>query len=97
MPVSGNDPTWARRIHQAMLDAGLVNVDTSIAAESWPGGTPGALLIATNVTELRERFLNGWFTPQSLEELSAVVTDPRLVVRGHLTYSTIGYRPEGRS
>lgn len=93
LPARGNDPTWAGRVHDTMLAEGLVDVDTAIHAESWPGGTPGALLIAVNVAQLREEFIAAGFTAERIERLDAAVQDPRLVVRGHFTYSTIGRKP----
>lgn len=93
LPARGNDPTWAARVHDTMLAEGLVDVDTAIAAESWPGGTPGALLIAVNVAQLRDEFVAAGFTEDHIERLAAAVRNPRLVLRGHFTYSTIGRRP----
>lgn len=95
LPANGNDPTWAPSVHAAMLAAGLVDVDTAIEARSWPGGTAGALMIAANVAQLRPRFLAAGFTDHELDRLCRLVTDPRLVVRGHFTYSTAGRRPVG--
>jgi SAM-dependent methyltransferase len=92
LPAKGNDPTWASRVHSAMLEAGLTDVDTTISARSWPGGTAGALLIAANIGQLREEFLDAGVTAAQLDEMCRLVTDPRLVLRGHFTYSTIGRR-----
>ncbi|MGI5238497.1 class I SAM-dependent methyltransferase [Dactylosporangium sp. CA-139066] len=92
LPKRGNDPTWAARVHQVMVDNGLVGVDTAIEAASWPGGSPGAVLIAVNVAQLREDFIAAGFSEDRIEQLYAAVHDPRLVVRGHFTYSTIGRR-----
>jgi len=75
-----------------MVDIGLVDVDTAIEAASWPGGSPGAVLIAVNVAQLRDDFIAAGFSPERIEQLYAAVQDPRLVVRGHFTYSTIGRR-----
>jgi 2-polyprenyl-3-methyl-5-hydroxy-6-metoxy-1,4-benzoquinol methylase len=97
LPARGNDPTWAARVHGAMLAEGLVDVETVMHAESWPGGSPGALLIAVNVAQLREEFIAAGFDAERIERLHEVVQDPRLVVRGHFTYSTIGRRPASPS
>ena len=94
LPAKGNDPTWASRVHSAMLEAGLTDVDTTITSQSWPGGTAGALLIAANIGQLREEFLEAGMTAEQLDEVCRLVTDPRIVLRGHFTYSTIG--PAGR-
>lgn len=89
----GNDPAWGRRVHGAMLEDGLSDVDTVVHARSWPGGTPGALLIAANIGQLREEFRAAGVTSQQLDDLSRLAGDPRMVVRGHLLFSTIGRRP----
>lgn len=93
LPAHGNDPTWAGRVPGAMLEAGLTGVDTVIEARSWPGGTAGALLIGANIAQAREDFLAAGMTEAQLGELERLVADPRLLVRGHFTYSTIGRRP----
>ncbi|MBT8224716.1 MAG: methyltransferase domain-containing protein [Dactylosporangium sp.] len=93
LPSNGNDPTWARRTYAAMLAGGLVDVDTDMCAQSWPGGTAGALLIPANIGQVRDHFLAEGFTEADLDRLCALAHDPRLVVRGHFHYSTIGRRP----
>jgi SAM-dependent methyltransferase len=94
LPAKGNDPTWASRVHTVMVEAGLDNVDTTITSRSWPGGSAGALLIEANIGQLREEFLAAGVTPKQLEAICRLVHDPRLVLRGHFTYSTIGRRRE---
>jgi SAM-dependent methyltransferase len=96
LPARGNDPGWAERVHSVMLEEGLVDVHTEIQASSWPGGTAGAMLIAANVAQLRSDFESAGFAPERLDRLCEAVADPRLVVRGHLTYSTIGRKPSTR-
>ena len=73
----------------------LTDVDTSITSQSWPGGTAGALLIAANIGQLREEFIEAGVTAEQLDEMCRLVTDPRLVLRGHFTYSTMGRRADG--
>ncbi|MEV6349465.1 methyltransferase domain-containing protein [Actinoplanes sp. NPDC051851] len=90
LPGNGHDPYWAGRVHGAMVEAGLTGVDTEIRAGSWAGGTAGALLHAVNLVQLREGFLAAGFSAAELDRLSALCADPRLVVRGHLLYSTLG-------
>jgi SAM-dependent methyltransferase len=92
LPPKGNDPTWATRVHSAMLDAGLTDVDTTITAKSWRGGTAGALIIAANIAQLREEFLDAGATAEQLDGVCRVVADPRVVLRSHFMYSTIGRR-----
>ena len=93
LPAHGNDPTWAGRVPAAMLEAGLTDVDTVVHARSWRGGTAGALLIGANIAQAREDFLAAGMTEAQLDELGRLVSDPRLMVRDHFTYSTIGRRP----
>jgi SAM-dependent methyltransferase len=90
----GNDSAWGRRVHGAMIEAGLVDVDTAIHARSWPGGTAGALLVAANVGQLRDQFRAAGFTDDRLDELIRLANDPRMVWRGHVLFSTIGRRPD---
>jgi SAM-dependent methyltransferase len=93
LPAKGNSPSWASRAHSAMLDAGLTDVDTTITSGSWPGGTAGALLIRANIAQLRGEFLAAGMTAEQLDQVSRLVDDPRIVLRSHFTYSTIGRRP----
>jgi len=94
LPAKGNNPSWASRVHAAMLDAGLTNVDTMVTCRSWEGGTPGAMLIAANIGQLREEFLAAGMTADELDEVCRLVADPRVVLRSHFTYSTVGRRPQ---
>jgi SAM-dependent methyltransferase len=89
---NGNDPLWATRIHAEMLRAGLRDVDTVVDARSWPGGTAGALIIRANLAQLRAGFVGTGFGAHLIERLWALVADPRLVIRGHLMFSTVGWR-----
>jgi SAM-dependent methyltransferase len=95
LPPRGNDSTWGSRVHSAMLDAGLTDVDTTITSRSWPGGTAGALLVAANIAQLRDEFIAAGVTAEQLDEMCRLVTDPRLVLRGHFMYSTAGRRSSG--
>ncbi|MFC7534158.1 class I SAM-dependent methyltransferase [Actinoplanes sp. GCM10030250] len=92
LPANGADPSWGSRTHAAMLAAGLTGVRTEIRAESWAGGTAGGLLIAVNVAQVGAGLLAAGLTEAELERLCTLATDPRLVIRGHLTYSTSGRR-----
>lgn len=93
MAKRGSDPTWAARMHSTMLRAGLPDVDTAIQSRSWPGGTAGTLLAMANVLQLRQEFADAGFGDDDIERLRVLVSDPRLVLRGHFIYSTIGRRP----
>src|SRR5262245_47826219 len=54
---NGLDPTWARGVHAAMRDEGLVEVDTEGWQRSWAGGTGSALLAHGGSIELRDRLV----------------------------------------
>ncbi|BCJ40118.1 methyltransferase [Actinoplanes ianthinogenes] len=92
LPANGNDPAWGCRVHAAMLAAGLTDVTTEVRARSWAGGTAGARLIAVNVEQQRAGMLAAGLTERELGRLCELAEDPRLVVRGILTYSTVGHR-----
>jgi SAM-dependent methyltransferase len=92
--ANGTDPTWGPQIHAAMLDAGLVDVDTTITSRSWAGGTAGALLSGANIQQVRGELIAKGFTEAQLDSLHELITDPRLVLRGNIVYSTVGRRPE---
>jgi SAM-dependent methyltransferase len=92
LPANGNDPAWAAQVHGAMLAAGLVEVETVIHSRSWPGGSPGALIVAANIGQVRDELHKRGYTDAQLDELRRLVTDPRLVLRGNFTYSTSGRR-----
>jgi SAM-dependent methyltransferase len=91
LPARGNDPAWARRVHAAMVEAGLSDVDTEVHARSWTGGTAGALLNAANIAQQRDGLRAAGLTDALLDRVTALMSDPRMVVRGHLLYSTIGF------
>jgi SAM-dependent methyltransferase len=87
------DREWPWQVHAAMASAGLVHVDTTVHARSWPGGSAGALHHAANISLLRARILEAGMTDDQLDRLSGFLRDPRMVVRGLLTVSTVGRRP----
>jgi SAM-dependent methyltransferase len=87
------DLEWPWQVHAAMASAGLVDVDTAVHARSWPGGSAGALHQAATISLLRPRILEAGMTGEQLDRLSGFLRDPRMVVRGLLTVSTVGRRP----
>jgi SAM-dependent methyltransferase len=87
------DLDWPWQVHAAMAGAGLVDVDTAVYARSWPGGSAGALHQAATISLLRPRLLEAGMDGEQLDRLSGFLRDPRMVVRGLLTVSTVGRRP----
>jgi SAM-dependent methyltransferase len=90
----GNDTTWSRQVPAAMSEAGLVDIDTAVYAQSWPGGTAGCLLPVTVSAELRERLVRHGISGEDLDRLREALADPRVLVLGNLTWSTIGRSPD---
>lgn len=93
LTARGLDHGWAWQMHAAMAGVGLVEADTVVHARSWPGGSAGALHHAANIKLLRPRILEAGITGEQLDRLSGFLRDPRMVVRGLLTVSTVGRRP----
>jgi ubiquinone/menaquinone biosynthesis C-methylase UbiE len=90
---AGTDRSWARRIHAVLLEEGLTDVDTYVNARNWTGGSDGAQLALSSLAQLRQQFLDHGITESQLAELRVLMEDPRLVVNGHLLFSTSGQRP----
>jgi SAM-dependent methyltransferase len=89
---AGTDPTWARRIHPAMLTAGLTGVHTEIHATYWTGGSPGCQAVAAVAAQVRPR-LREFLTDSQLDQILGLLTDPRLIIHGHPMYATSGRAP----
>jgi 2-polyprenyl-3-methyl-5-hydroxy-6-metoxy-1,4-benzoquinol methylase len=92
LPTRGNDPQWAEKTYGVLLEEGLVDVSTEIRSDSWPGGTAGTRLISANVAQLRADFAAVGYPQERLEQLCAAMEDPRVVLRSHYIYSTVGRR-----
>jgi len=90
---SGTDRGWARRTHGVMVREGLTDVFTTINAESWQGGTTGAMLSLSSINQTRARLIEHGLTEQELAEVEELLHDPRLVLAGHLLYSNSGRKP----
>ena len=91
---AGTDRTWARRIHGAMLDEGLTDVQTVMHAQAWPGGSAGCQVIQATLRRSRDKLRHSGLTENHLKQVRSLLDDPRLVLAGHLLYSTSGRRGE---
>lgn len=92
--AAGTDRAWARTLHARFMDLGLVEVATLVESEYWQGGGPGlAGLVGSNLVQLRDLLLAAGMSVEELEQMAALVEDPRLVVRGFPLHSTSGARP----
>jgi SAM-dependent methyltransferase len=94
--ATGTDRIWARRIHSAMIEEGLSDVDTVIHSRAWPGGGPGCRLIGATLGQLRGRLLAAGVGADQLDRVELLLRDPRLVLAGHLLFSTSGRRAAGQ-
>lgn len=92
-PTSGGALPWARRMHGAMLEDGLVDVNTDVHAEAWVGGGPGCQLLKATMPQLRDKLLGVGLTDGILDRVGVLLDDPRLVLIGHLMCSTSGRKP----
>ncbi|MGK5684139.1 class I SAM-dependent methyltransferase [Actinoplanes sp. URMC 104] len=93
LTASGNDRTWNRLKHAAMLEIGLEDVDTQSWQGSFAGGTGVCLLAYSGSKELHDRLVEEGMPAEDLETLRRLALDPRLVLRGILLLSTIGRKP----
>ena len=90
---SGNDQTWNRMKHAAMLELGLEDVDTQGWQGSFAGGTGVCLLAYSGSKELHDRLVQCGMKADDLEFLRRIALDPRLVLRGIMLLSTTGRKP----
>jgi SAM-dependent methyltransferase len=93
LTAGGNDPSWCRRVHSAMCDLGLADVDTQGWHGSWAGGSGVALLAHAGSTELRDQLVVAGMTIQDLDTLQRLAMHPDLVLRGILLLSSVGRKP----
>jgi ubiquinone/menaquinone biosynthesis C-methylase UbiE len=90
---AGTNRFFARKYHAVLMEEGLVNVDTYVGSRNWTGGSDSAQLNLSGLIQLRQQFLDNGITEAQLIELKEIMEDPRLVVNGHLLFSTSGQRP----
>jgi SAM-dependent methyltransferase len=90
---AGGELPWARRVHGAMMEDGLVDVRTDVHAEAWAGGSPGCQLLKAGMPQLHDKLLAAGLTDDILDQVQVLLDDPRLVLIGHLMCSTSGRKP----
>lgn len=90
--ASGVDVGWGQRLHGAMCQAGLTDVDTELWARAWHGGEPGCELPYHASGQLWPRLVEAGMSEPDLDRLRELLRDPRLVIYGNLAVSTIGRR-----
>ncbi|WP_089155566.1 methyltransferase domain-containing protein [Micromonospora sp. NBS 11-29] len=88
----GADLAWAQDVHAALTAAGLTEVDTVTHAQSWPGGSLGASLYATNSRQLEPELLDAGLSSGQLEAFRRLLRDPGFAVMSYQFVSTRGRR-----
>jgi hypothetical protein len=76
-----------------MREIGLVEVHTVVHARSWRGGSAGCRLPVVVSTEIRDRLVEAGMSGSDIEAMHRLLTDPKTVILGNLTYSTVGRAP----
>ena len=74
--ASGNDPTWCRRVHGAMRDVGLTDVDTEGWQRSWAGGTGVCLLAYSGSKQLHDKLVGAGMAADDLEDVAPARARP---------------------
>jgi SAM-dependent methyltransferase len=93
---AGVDPGWASRVPSAMTDAGLIDVTATARCQSWTGGTPGALLGASTIEQLRPQLRRQGLSDDDLDHVSELLHDPQFMIRQYPLVHSVGYRPPAR-
>jgi SAM-dependent methyltransferase len=92
LAARGADLGWALEVPGEMAAAGLSDVDTTVSAESWPGGSPGAVLHEVNSIQLAPRLLDAGLDPEQLSRFRQLMHDPRFSALSYTFVSTRGRR-----
>jgi SAM-dependent methyltransferase len=85
---AGTDRDWAARTFAEMTELGLMDVQTTVEAEYWTGGSPGCKLVATLIEELWHPLRQAGLPERDLRAVQAMLGDPAFVVHGHPMYYT---------
>ena len=91
LTTAGNDLTWSRRVHHAMLQLGL-DTDTQGHTNTWAGGTPGALLPHTTAGAIRPKLIQAGMTATDIDAFRQLLLNPQLKILGNHALSTSGRR-----
>jgi hypothetical protein len=90
--ASGNDGTWASRVHWLMVEAGL-EAKTVARAESWRGGTAGCKLPISLSAQIEDDLVGHGITRDDLKNLRNHLNDKRVTLLANTTWSFIGRKP----
>jgi SAM-dependent methyltransferase len=93
---NGADLGWARRVAVAMLDAGLVGIETTAHNQLYAGGGAGCLLHVSNSHQMQDALVSRGVTQAQLNILRAAMTDPTTLAYSYWMFTTVGRRPGPR-
>ncbi|HEX5598419.1 MAG TPA: class I SAM-dependent methyltransferase [Micromonosporaceae bacterium] len=92
--ANGASATWAGEAPLAMLDAGLVDVESEVHNRLWTGGEAGCLLHASNSRQLEAVLLKFGVTVKQLTVLREAMEDPETLAWSYPMVTTVGRRAE---
>ncbi|HEX5540819.1 MAG TPA: methyltransferase domain-containing protein [Micromonospora sp.] len=90
--ANGASATWAGEAPLAMLDAGLVDVESEVHNRLWTGGEAGCLLHASNSRQLEAVLLKFGVTAKQLTVLREAMEDPETFAWSYPMVTTVGRR-----
>ncbi|WP_188269680.1 MULTISPECIES: methyltransferase [unclassified Streptomyces] len=93
MRAGGGDPTWGRKVPEALRAAGLTGLSVRPHVLVRAAGTPALGLQLHHLAHLAPRLLDSGFTPAELDRLGAVMRDPEFAAATGVLYSVQGRRP----
>jgi len=93
--AAGNDTTWCAQVADAMAGAGLVDVQVQTFAGAWPGGSPGTTLPGLVSVQMEADLVAAGMPVADLQRMRTLLTDPKTLLLGNLTWSTMGRNPNG--
>ncbi|MBE1532832.1 methyltransferase domain-containing protein [Actinomadura algeriensis] len=93
MARAGVDVAWGRDVARAMDAAGLTGVASWTRVELWDARSPGLRLLAHHARHLHDGLVREGMSPERLDEVRALLADPRFRARSYTMYSVQGRRP----
>lgn len=89
----GTDPGWGRRAYQVLAETGgLTSLQVGWHSEVWYGGEAGCLLLHEYTRVLRHQLIEAGMHEQQLDQLMALLLDPRLEIRSIPVVQTVARR-----
>ncbi|WP_083733932.1 class I SAM-dependent methyltransferase [Actinomadura sp. CNU-125] len=93
MARAGVEVGWGRDVARAMGAAGLAGVVSRSRVEVWDARSPGLRLLAHHGRHLHDGLVREGMTAGQLDEVRALLADPRFRARSYTMYSVQGRRP----